>query len=769
MLVYKVLLLAASLALAMSGSNLNVSDVSDAEELPADALSLSSMQPILSNHEKDSKKEHNSDDNEALYSEAGGEEQVDPLLDRYFVACQRGDLKTVKEMIEGGVININEDHDNVEKVTGLHWASINNRLSVVDYLVQNGADVNAKAGNLNAPPLHWAARYGYVYIVHYLLEHGADPTLTDDQGFNLLHLSVNSSNILLVQYVLFFVVSKGTIDVDCQDPSGRTPLLWAAYQGDSLTVDSLLRFGAYVNVPDHGGFTPLHWGTLKGQPHVLMYLIQKGSDFFQKTNDGKDCFTIAKEMNTVYSLNEALSHCGFDSQGYPFKKYFKNSLHAKLVTFFTPWIFLGVTFILFAHVHPLIALPILLVLGIATSRAFAKFVFTSYEVTGVTPLSLLRTPLYAGLFSGSVFWLCFVWIQRVVPTTLVEKFWSNLTLTLLLLFVGYYFIKLLKTDPGKIPAEADHEKIRETIRELLKIGKFDTRNFCIETWIRKPLRSRFSSLNGTLISRFDHYCPWICNDVGLKNHKRFLYFIGAIEIAIWVFAALCMEYFDELEDSNDDYGEKLKCFLLNDDDLCAGVHYDLFTALILLWVIFQSVWVGFLIIVQAFQVFKGVTNYEFSKLMRNKKNITMDPVVFNEFFNTAPEDLEVDTIAESHETNNGTNDGQRRPGPRLNESRKCYGVCCAVTGMDQWIMVLKETVGLSALGSRNSADLSFPTDYGWRTNFKDFWLTSDTTAPLWQRIFYSPKSSKALLGGIEVDYNKLYTYPSKDGALNRYS
>ncbi|QLL30833.1 hypothetical protein HG536_0A06480 [Torulaspora globosa] len=736
------------------------------EEISLENMSLSSVQPVLSNSAQDDGKGGDQQVEDAQdEGEISGEELANPVLDPYFVACQKGDLKTVKEMIENGLVNINEDHDPVEKVTGLHWASINNRLSVVAHLVACGADVNAKAGALRAPPLHWAARYGYVYIVDYLLEHGADPTLKDEQGFNLLHLAVTSSNIMLVLYVLFFVVSKGIIDVDCQDPNGRTPLLWAAYQGDSLTVEALLRFGAYPKVPDSGGFTSLHWGTLKGQPHVLMYLIQKGGDFFQKTNDGKDCFAIAQEMNTTYSLNEALNHCGFDSQGYPLKKLFEKSYHAKLVTFFTPWVFLAVVFGLFTQIHPLLALPVTIVFALATSKALNKFVLTSFEVDGVSQLTLLKTPLYAGVFSGSLFLATVVWIRKILPWTLLEEFWANVILAMSLLAITYHFIKLLQADPGSIPPERDYEAVRQTTSELLKSGKFDTRHFCIESWVRKPLRSRYSTFNKTLVARFDHYCPWVYNDVGLKNHKRFIFFIGLLEIAICIFASLCMEYFDELEDSKEDYNGELKCFWLIGDELCAGLNFDLFTTLVLLWAVFQAIWVGFLILVQAFQIFKGVTNYEFSKVMRDRKRMNMSNANFNEVFSTAPEDLDQDSNkspSDSIPATDSTND-QTRLEPRNSTTRRCFGTFCAITGMDQWLIVLKEAIGISrnALGTPNSSALSLPTNYGWRTNLKDFWLNSDRTAPLWQRIFYTPRTSKALLAGKEVDYDKLYSYPEK--------
>lgn len=733
-----------------------------------DEISLSSMKPILSGGEDEAVEDEIrprgtvSSANEELTVGQESEE----VLDRFMSACQRGDLATVKEVLNSGQVDINKDFDRNEHVTGLHWASINNRLGVVDFLVSRGADVNIKAGNLHAPPLHWAARYGYVYIVHYLLEHGADPKLTDDQGFNLLHLSVNSSNIMLVLYVLFFVVDKGIIEVDSQDPHGRTPLLWAAYQGDSLTVDSLLKFGAYVRVADRGGFTPLHWGTLKGQPHVLIYLIQNGGDFFQKTDDGKDCFSIAKEMNTEYSLTDALRHCGFDSNGYPMKKLLKDNLHAKIVTFFVPWIFLGIAFSLFAHLHPLFAMPVTLLFGIVIGRILNRCILPCYNVIGVSSVSLLRSPLYSGLVTGSIFWAVLVWIFQVIPLTMEDNVEANILLAITLPIVCYLLVVLMRSDPGRVPAERDTEIIRQTVKDLLAIGKFDSKNFCIETWVRKPLRSRFSSLSNSLVARFDHYCPWVYNDVGLKNHKAFLLCILLMELSMLLFVRLCIAYFNELEDVYEQKGGEPHCIILKNENLCLGYSYDRFTFLICVWIAFQSVWVGFLIVVQIFQVFQGVTNYEFSKLMKESRMSGTDPVLFNEFFGTAPEELLTinGDIADGEQHRDASvNQAMSTSRSHLKKSSTCFGICCALTGIDQWLMVIKETFGLShsVSGAKQSLTVSFPTNYGWKTNWKDFWLTSDVTAPIWCRVFYSPTTSKALLGGQEVDYFKLYTLPPR--------
>ncbi|CAI4058708.1 palmitoyltransferase AKR1 SKDI_04G4780 [Saccharomyces kudriavzevii IFO 1802] len=720
---------------------------------PNDIASLSSLKAIRSESE-DTNRNEQADHNDEV--------EEDPLLTRYHTACQKGDLATVKEMIHGRLLEVNKDGDTVEHITGLHWASINNRLSVVDFLISQGADVNSRAGALHATPLHWAARYGYVYIVDFLLKHGADPTLTDDQGFNLLHLSVNSSNIMLVLYVLFNVVSKGFLNVDCQDPKGRTSLLWAAYQGDSLTVAALLKFGANIKITDTEGFTPLHWGTVKGQPHVLKYLIQDGADFFQKTDTGKDCFAIAQEMNTVYSLREALIHSGFDSHGYPIKKRFKKSQHARLVTFITPFLFLGLAFALFSHVNPLFAIIVIFLMTFATKKGLNKFVLPSYGRMGIHNVTLLRSPLLSGVFFGTLLWVTIVWFFKVMPWTFADEPYANILMLMILLFEFYLFGRLVNSDPGCLPEETDHENVRQTISDLLEIGKFDTKNFCIETWTRKPLRSKFSSLNNAVVARFDHYCPWIFNDVGLKNHKAFIFFIALMESGIFTFFALCLEYFDELEDAyEDEYQKQGKCFILGDSDLCSGLKYDKFVFLILSWAMLQSIWVASLIFVQAFQICKGMTNSEFNVLMKENKAAGANVLPFNENFNTTPEGF-----APSIELDEDNNDTVLAPvpGSTLRKPRTCFGVCYAVTGMDQWFAVIKETIGIKDGSGHNvySITSKIPTNYGWKRNLKDFWLTSDVNAPLWRRILYSPTGSKALLNGIEVDYFKLYKFTNKD-------
>jgi len=58
-------------------------------------------------------------------------------------------------------------------MTPLHNASRYGHLSVVEYLVNQKADINAKT-NYNMTPLHYASQDGHLSVVEYLVNHKAD-------------------------------------------------------------------------------------------------------------------------------------------------------------------------------------------------------------------------------------------------------------------------------------------------------------------------------------------------------------------------------------------------------------------------------------------------------------------------------------------------------------------------------------------------------------------------------------------------------------------
>ena len=69
-----------------------------------------------------------------------------------------------------------------DNITLLHWAAINNRFEIAEYLLKKGAKVDAIGGLLNATPLHWVTRNGQLEMIIFLLSHQAQPSLFDGEG-----------------------------------------------------------------------------------------------------------------------------------------------------------------------------------------------------------------------------------------------------------------------------------------------------------------------------------------------------------------------------------------------------------------------------------------------------------------------------------------------------------------------------------------------------------------------------------------------------------
>ena len=186
-------------------------------------------------------------------------------------ACaQRGDLEGLRRALDEGSDVHARDQDGV---TPLHWAAINGHYECCQLLLSRGADVNITGGTLRATPMHWCTRQGQVQVMSLLLDHGANPLQLDGQGFHTLHLATHSSLVMTIVYLLQRAEFQPQVALDRKDTQGHTALMWAAFQGDALSVDVLLKHGAAVHVSDMDGLTPLHWAVVHGNRLCILRLI----------------------------------------------------------------------------------------------------------------------------------------------------------------------------------------------------------------------------------------------------------------------------------------------------------------------------------------------------------------------------------------------------------------------------------------------------------------------------------------------------------------
>ena len=680
------------------------------------------------------------------------ENKLDSDWNVFVAACQSGDLAKVKELISSAAVAATDSCE--EGITGLHWAAINNRLSVVKYLVENEhsrADVNAVGGQLAASPLHWACRGGLVYVVDYFLsETNADPTIKDSQSYNALHLAVLSSNITMIAYIILrCVVGHKSIYIDEPDLINCTPLHWAAYQGDILSVNILLRYGADVSKIDKNLMTPLHWAFIRGNKHVLAILEEAGSDIFVKNDAGKDSFAVAKDMKCVKLWEKVLQEADRNkNRNWEKNTHLFSARTWKAVTFFAPYVVLPIIFNICSF-HQGYAIPKLV--GSAVIVIFSVFLLQKFAFPVFIPkdTSTFQSPLMSGVFSGTAFWCIVTFFFAILPKVISKRFFTSMVLIGCIYIFSYCFYKSMMINPGHVPVPADTRIILKDIKELIALGKFDTEHFCIHTFNRRPLRSKYSRISKQLVARFDHYCPWVYNDVGVRNHKVFITFVYSLTVATLLYTALAKKYFDvqaELMDNESDV--KDLCRFLS-DDMCLGYTNSHFIFNIVIWSCSQCIWMLFLVVTQTLQIFKGLTTMEFTKLNRA---ITSPSFTHS----TVPRDFQ-----ETTGVTGSASTGPPSPSPHAHDG---FSVFQKLLGLDQFIMTVK--VALLSLFVRTTNSYQYttiesfdiPSDFGWKQNWLNFWFLGDTE---WRNLFRLPINGENNLNGKVVDYYKLYHYPAK--------
>ncbi|MGA3130202.1 MAG: ankyrin repeat domain-containing protein [Terracidiphilus sp.] len=74
--------------------------------------------------------------------------------------------------------------------------------------------------------------------------------------------------------------------VKCRDSRGWTPLYYAAFNGQTGTLQALVAHGAAVDTPDQDGTTPLYSAAFKGDTDVVRFLLEHGANIEARDHDG---------------------------------------------------------------------------------------------------------------------------------------------------------------------------------------------------------------------------------------------------------------------------------------------------------------------------------------------------------------------------------------------------------------------------------------------------------------------------------------------------
>jgi ankyrin repeat protein len=184
-------------------------------------------------------------------------------------AAQEGRLSIVELLIQGGA-----DLDGIDGrgYTPLHRALENGHEAVARLLIENGADVNAQdKGGWTA--LIWASQNGHEAVARLLIENGADVNAQDKEGLTaLIRASQNGHEV-----VARLLIENGA-DVNAQDKEGWMAQIRASQYDHEADVRFLIENGADVNAQDKGGWTALIRASQNGHEVIARLLIENGAD-----------------------------------------------------------------------------------------------------------------------------------------------------------------------------------------------------------------------------------------------------------------------------------------------------------------------------------------------------------------------------------------------------------------------------------------------------------------------------------------------------------
>ncbi|KZV90969.1 hypothetical protein EXIGLDRAFT_107061 [Exidia glandulosa HHB12029] len=595
-----------------------------------------------------------------------------------FVAAQRGDVQRIKHLVETGEASVT-DRD-AQNVTALHWASINAHMGACRYLLDQGAEVDAKGGDLDATPMQWAARR--LARLQHLAPRDA---LVGRHAASLPPAPAHRCRLVGRRRSHFAYVGRvpGRCHFRRRLAAPRRIASHSRCRGTQPTP-----LGCRTREQSLYTQTPRGWSRYQ-RPRLVRQ---------DATRDGDR----AQESRRVQARSRGRQlHRGRRKEDQDAQRPPDQTL--SVLTWYT-------------------ALPLAMAEFFGMHHIVTRVLLNHHSYTD----TVTHSPYFSGIIFGSMIWIGWAWSTQLVHNYAGYALW-HLAFAICYALCVYNFFRAVTLDPGTCPKPANDAELKSIIEELTSEGKLNGQTFCINCMGRKALRSKHCRVCDKCVARFDHHCPWVWNCVGVNNHRQFIIFVTTLVFGIFIFDYLAYNYFSEHLPQLPDADLEMCSF---PSFICTAMAHAPFVLAITAWCTLQLSWTIILWLSQLWQIARQMTTLEVTNLGRYG------------FMGSRGTSLATQ-MGHSHVQHDARGDDLGDSvGPR--HSHKHAGGCSGAAGFLLNVLGLDRfTKGKAVDGLARAGKASNPFNVGIVGNCKDFWTAGRELGVEYERLYAVPQEGWA--------------------------
>lgn len=256
-----------------------------------------------------------------------------PLERQYRDAVTNGKLEDIRQCLMNGMPvdklleysgaqRLNEDGQRICNYhTALAICASKGYEDCIAFLIESGADVNARCTLKQESVLAIAVEQGNMNSIKHLVSKGADVFEKDRVGNSLVSVAAKKDNLAAIQYF----VDLG-VDIHSSNDRGVNALHWSLNGRGFNCAKYLIERGIDINKQDIGGCTALHRVLYRrNDGGMVKWLVERGGDLSIKDSEGIDGHWLIRKncfMNAIgeFDLEKVESLLNAENDVYDYHK-----------------------------------------------------------------------------------------------------------------------------------------------------------------------------------------------------------------------------------------------------------------------------------------------------------------------------------------------------------------------------------------------------------------------------------------------------------------